>query len=113
LTPIKFIPSETDACIRHLQQQDHAPNGDRHSVGDDSDDDDGGRPRNSQYSPRYRLNPSGSGLPDFSCDTTNTGKNTKLPQNILNVQKIYQMALKYTNIFHSKTVQNGDFWSEN
>jgi hypothetical protein len=30
----------------------------------------------------------------------------KWPQNIPNGSKIYQMAIKYTNICHSKTLQN-------
>jgi hypothetical protein len=58
-----------------------------------------------------------SGLPDFSW--------YKKPKNIPNSHKIYQMAarytkidnmaIKYTNIFHCKTLQNLPifFWFEN
>jgi hypothetical protein len=43
-----------------------------------------------------------------SNDTIGMGWNTytKLPQNIPNGWKIYQMATKYTNIFHCKNLQN-------
>jgi hypothetical protein len=42
-----------------------------------------------------------SGLPDFSWP-----KRTKLGKNISNGRKILQMVIKYTNIFHSKAIQN-------
>jgi hypothetical protein len=35
-----------------------------------------------------------------------TNKYTKWPHNIPNGRKIYQMAIKYTNIFYGKTLQN-------
>jgi hypothetical protein len=43
-------------------------------------------------------------------------KCTKWSQNIPNVRKIFQMEIKYFNIFHSKVRQiypNWDFWFEN
>jgi hypothetical protein len=57
------------------------------------------------------------GLPDFSVSNMpKLGKYTKLnikytkwPQNIPNIRKIYQKAIKYTNIFHCKSLQN---WPE-
>jgi hypothetical protein len=64
------------------------------------------------------------GLPEFSWhNIPKGGKYTKLPQHIPivykiipNGRKIYQMSVKYTNIFHCKTHQNlpiFDFWFEN
>jgi hypothetical protein len=55
-----------------------------------------------------------SGLPDFSWYNIPkwekiyqmTTKYTQWPQNILNCRKIDQMAIKYTNFFHCKTLQN-------
>jgi hypothetical protein len=38
--------------------------------------------------------------------TVHNVKYTKWPQNTPNCHKIYQMALKYTNIFYSKALQN-------
>jgi hypothetical protein len=32
---------------------------------------------------------------------------------ISNDRKIFQMTIKYTSIFHSKALQNWDFWFEN
>jgi hypothetical protein len=54
------------------------------------------------------------GLPDFSCYNIPkweriyqiTRKYTKWPENMANGRKIYQMDIKYTNIFYSKTLQN-------
>jgi hypothetical protein len=69
--------------------------------------------------------PSNSGLPDFSWSKlTKRGKvfqiitkYTKWPKNISNGHKIDQMVIKYTKIFHSKTLQNLPkfcfFWFEN
>jgi hypothetical protein len=61
-----------------------------------------------------------SGLPDFSWSKyTKTEKYTKIPQTIPKSHKLYQMAvifqmvLKYNNIFHSKFYQNWNFWFEN
>jgi hypothetical protein len=53
-------------------------------------------------------------MPDFWGTTYQNGKNTKGPQNVSNGiiynimhgSKIDQMAIKYTNIFHCKTLQN-------
>jgi hypothetical protein len=52
-----------------------------------------------------------TGLPDFSWYSIPkwgkyTIKYTKWPQHLLNGHKIDQMAIKYTNIFHCKTIQN-------
>jgi hypothetical protein len=55
-----------------------------------------------------------SGLPDFSwSESTKTGKvyqmttnYTKRPYIIPNGNKLYQMAVKYANIFHPKALQN-------
>jgi hypothetical protein len=55
-----------------------------------------------------------TGLPDFTLvEHTKTGKIyqtttkfTNLPQNIPNGNQIDQMAIKYANIFHYKTLQN-------
>jgi hypothetical protein len=43
-------------------------------------------------------------------------KYTKRGKNIPNNHKVYQMAIKYANIFHRNTLQNlpyWDFWFEN
>jgi hypothetical protein len=49
----------------------------------------------------------------FLVENTKTGKNipnyhiiTKWPQNISDGRKIDQIVIKYTKIFHSKTLQN-------
>jgi hypothetical protein len=42
----------------------------------------------------------------------NDHKVTKWPYNIPNGSKIVAMAVKYTNIFHSKTYPKWDFWYE-
>jgi hypothetical protein len=63
------------------------------------------------------------GLPDFSWSKhTKTGKiYKKRPQTIPNGQKLYQIAVNipnghkvgtYSNILHSKVLQNLDFWLE-
>jgi hypothetical protein len=62
-----------------------------------------------------------SGLPDFSWDNIPkrgkiyqiTIKCTKLPQDIPKCCQIFQMDINYTNSFHSKALQNLDFWFEN
>jgi hypothetical protein len=54
------------------------------------------------------------GLPDLSCYSRPkpekiyqiTRKNSKRPQNMANGCKIYRMDIKYTNIFHYRTVKN-------
>jgi hypothetical protein len=56
----------------------------------------------------------GAGLPDFSWySIPKRWKYTKWPQNIpkchkiyQNVRKIYQMSIKFTSIFHCKTLKN-------
>jgi hypothetical protein len=56
----------------------------------------------------------GAGLPDFSWYNIPkrgkiyqiTIKYTKWPQNIPNCRKVDPMAIKYSNIFHCKTLQN-------
>jgi hypothetical protein len=40
-------------------------------------------------------------------------KYSKLPRNIPNCNKIYQIGTKYTNISHCKIYPNWDFWFEN
>jgi hypothetical protein len=55
-----------------------------------------------------------AGLPDLSCyNKPKLGKlyqitrnYTKFPLNMANGRKIYQMDIKYTNIFHCKALQN-------
>jgi hypothetical protein len=65
-----------------------------------------------------------SGLPDFSWPQhTKMGKiyqmtinYTKWPLILLTGCKLFQMDIKYNNIFHSKALQNipkVDFWFEN
>jgi hypothetical protein len=50
----------------------------------------------------------GAGLPDFSWynKPQNMEKYTKWTYNIPNGHKIYQMVIKYTNIFFCKALQN-------
>jgi hypothetical protein len=48
-----------------------------------------------------------AGLTDFSWyNKPKPEKYTKSPTNIRNGRKIHQIAIKYTNIFHCKTLKN-------
>jgi hypothetical protein len=56
-----------------------------------------------------------AGLPDFPLNNIPKGENIYIPNylsitewswNIQTDRKIYQMTIKYTNIFHSKALQN-------
>jgi hypothetical protein len=60
---------------------------------------------------RYLNDCSGSRLPDYSWDNIPNGENIpnnppKLPNGHKLFQKRIKMAVKYTNIFHSKALQN-------